>query len=91
MGGVGFVGVAFVVGWGPALSMVGRIAFDTGLSYELSVLPLFILMGNFVTRAGLSEELYEASNAWLGHRPGGLAMMAVPISSLAGRNEQRIS
>lgn len=74
---VGFVGVALVVGFRPALSMVGQIAFDTGLSYELSVLPLFILMGNFVTRAGLSEELYAASNAWLGHRPGGLAMATI--------------
>ncbi len=74
---VGFFGVAVVVGFQPALSMVGQIAFDTGLSYELSVLPLFILMGNFVTRAGLSEELYAASQAWLGHRPGGLAMATI--------------
>ena len=74
---VGTVGVASVVGWGPALALVQQTTFDTGLSYELSVVPLFVLMGNLVARAGLSDELYAASNAWLGHRRGGLAMATV--------------
>ncbi len=77
MGLVGFGGVAYMLGWQPALSMVAQIAFDTGMNYGLSVVPLFILMGNFVTRAGLSEQLYTASNAWLGHRRGGLAMATI--------------
>jgi tripartite ATP-independent transporter DctM subunit len=74
---VGVVGVAWLVGWRPALAMVQQVTFDTGLAYELSVVPLFVLMGNFVTRAGLSDELYAASYAWLGHRRGGLAMATV--------------
>ncbi len=74
---VGLFGFALIVGWNAALSMVGQVTFETGLNYELSVVPLFVLMGNFVTRAGLSEELFAASNAWLGHRRGGLAMATV--------------
>lgn len=71
---VGFVGFAFFVGWAPAMAMVGQITYETALTYGLSVLPLFVLMGNFVNQARLSEELYDASYAFLGHRRGGLAM-----------------
>jgi tripartite ATP-independent transporter DctM subunit len=71
---VGAAGLALLLGVVPAMAIVGQTAFDTGLSYSLSVVPLFILMGNLVTRAGLSDELYAACNAWLGHKPGGLAL-----------------
>jgi len=71
---VGAAGLALVLGFQPAMFIVGQTAFDTGLSYSLSVVPLFILMGNLVNRAGLSDELYAACNAWLGHKPGGLAL-----------------
>lgn len=77
MGVVGFGGVASIIGVQPAFAMVAQIAYETGMNYGLSVVPLFILMGNFVTRAGLSEQLYTASNAWLGHRRGGLAMATI--------------
>ena len=74
---VGFFGMVVVNGWEGALANVGQTAFDSSISYELSVVPLFILMGNFVTKARLSEELYTASNAFLGHRRGGLAMATI--------------
>ena len=74
MGIVGFFGLVGMIGWDPSLAMVAGVTMETGLDYGLSVVPLFILMGNFVTHAGLSDELYAASNAWLGHRRGGLAM-----------------
>ncbi|MAF50409.1 MAG: TRAP transporter large permease [Rhodospirillales bacterium] len=77
MGLVGFVGYSLLVGPAPATLRVGQIAFDTVLSYTLSVLPLFILMGNFINRAGLSQELYMAANAFVGHLRGGLAMATV--------------
>jgi tripartite ATP-independent transporter DctM subunit len=77
MGIVGLFGSAFYLGLPAALSMVGQITYETGLSYELSVIPLFILMGSFVTRSGMSDELYAAANAWLGHRRGGLAQATV--------------
>ena len=71
---VGGAGLVLVLGFDGAMFIVGQTAFDTGLSYSLSVVPLFILMGNLVNRAGLSDELYAACNAWLGHKPGGLAL-----------------
>ena len=74
---VGFVGFGLVRGWEPALETVGQLILDFAMSYSFSVLPLFVLMGAFVYRAALSEDLYDASNAWLGHYKGGLAMATV--------------
>src|SRR5256712_13219412 len=54
---------------------------ETGRSYTLSVVPLFILMGNFVTRAGMSQELFHAAYAFIGHLRGGLAMATVWASA----------
>jgi len=77
MGLVGFVGFGLMTSFNGSLAMASIITYDTGMNYGLSVVPLFILMGNFVTRAGLSDELYAAANAFLGHRRGGLAMATV--------------
>jgi tripartite ATP-independent transporter DctM subunit len=77
MGLVGFAGFALTVGWSPSLAMAVNVTYETGLAYSLSVVPLFILMGNFVRQAGLSDELYAASYAFLGHRRGGLAMATI--------------
>ncbi|MGE0736121.1 MAG: TRAP transporter large permease [Alphaproteobacteria bacterium] len=77
MGLVGFVGFASLVGFGPAQYMVGQIVFDNVMNYGFSVLPLFILMGNFVARSKLAEELFDAAHAFIGHRRGGLAMATV--------------
>ncbi|TPE45052.1 TRAP transporter large permease [Maribrevibacterium harenarium] len=87
MGVVGFFGFAILQGltwdnlfsfrWTAALTMASSRVTETVQEYSLSVIPLFILMGNFVTRTGLSQELYNASYAFLGHRRGGLAMSTV--------------
>ncbi len=77
MGLVGTLGFAWFVGLGPAMRSIGNTATDMVMVYDFSVLPLFILMGNFVARSGISQDLYEASNKWLGHRRGGLAMATV--------------
>lgn len=87
MGLVGFFGFAALNGlswdnwssfrWNVPLSMAANRVIDTAQDYSLSVIPLFILMGNLVTRSGLSKELYDASNAFLGHKKGGLAMATV--------------
>ncbi len=71
---VGVTGFAWLVGWGPAFAMFGQLAFETPLSYNLSVLPLFLLMGNFIAKSRLSDDLYNLAYAFLGHRRGGLAM-----------------
>ena len=77
MGVVGFIGLALMRGWTPAMASVSTTLYETGFQYMLSVIPLFILMGNFVTRAGMSHELYRAANAFVGHRRGGLAMATI--------------
>ena len=74
---VGVTGFALEIGLRPALALIAQIARDTAETYEFSVVPLFILMGTFVGRAGLSHELYAASNAFLGHRRGGLSMATI--------------
>jgi len=77
MGLAGFVGFAYKVSVPAAMAMAGAVTYETGLSYALSIVPLFILMGNLVTRAGMSEELYNASYSFFGHRRGGLAMATI--------------
>ncbi len=74
---VGFVGFGLLRGWDPAMKMVSQQILDLAYNFSFSVLPLFILMGVFVTRARLADDLYDASNAWLGHFRGGLAMATV--------------
>lgn len=79
MGLVGFFGFAALQDFNlkPASSMAARHVIDTAQEYGLSVIPLFVLMGNFVTRSGLSKELYRASYSFLGHFRGGLSMATV--------------
>lgn len=77
---VGYFGIAHQIGWGAAMASVGQTMFDTGFAYTLSVLPLFVLMGNFLTVGGLSAQLYRAGNVLLGHQRGGLAMGTIAAS-----------
>ncbi|KAA2313954.1 TRAP transporter large permease [Pseudooceanicola sediminis] len=74
---IGLLGTVSIIGWSPALSLLGTTFFDQGKNYSLSVLPLFLLMGNFVVQSGIARELYEAAHAWLRHRKGGLALATV--------------
>ncbi|MGV3493546.1 MAG: TRAP transporter large permease [Ramlibacter sp.] len=73
MGLVGFSGIWLTRGLMPALASTSQVVYETGFAYTLSVIPLFILMGNFVARAGLAHELFQAAYAFIGHVRGGLA------------------
>jgi len=77
MGIVGFAGCAYKINLVAAASLIAQVTYETGMSYTLSVIPLFILMGNFVVRARMSEELYHAAYTFLSHRRGGLAMATI--------------
>jgi C4-dicarboxylate transporter, DctM subunit len=79
MGIVGIIGYAYMRdwSWGAALATAQTKVYETGRNYTLSVVPLFILMGNFVTRAGMSQELFRAAYAFIGHLRGGLAMATI--------------
>jgi tripartite ATP-independent transporter DctM subunit len=76
MGLVGVVGLGLMRSWPAAFSSAAGEFVDVG-SYTLSVVPLFVLMGNFVTRAGMSRDLYQAAYALIGHRRGGLASSTI--------------
>ena len=79
MGIVGIVGYAYMRDWNwtIAFAVAQTKIYETGRNYTLSVVPLFILMGNFVTRAGMSHELFRAAYAFIGHLRGGLAMATI--------------
>jgi C4-dicarboxylate transporter DctM subunit len=79
MGIAGIVGYAYMRDWNftTAFAVAQTKIYETGRNYTLSVVPLFILMGNFVTRAGMSHELFRAAYAFIGHLKGGLAMATI--------------
>ena len=73
----GAAGVAAIIGLPPALNMLGQLTVSVTMNYDLSVVPMFVLMGMFVSRAGLSRDLYATCHSFLGHRRGGLAMATI--------------
>ena len=77
MGAVGFVGLGVMRGWPATAASASQVIYETGFAYTLSVVPLFILMGNFVARAGLAQALFRAAYAFIGHVRGGLAHATV--------------
>ncbi len=77
MGFVGFIGLGLMRGWPATAAGTAQVIYETGFAYTLSVVPLFILMGNFVARAGLAQELFRAAYAFVGHVRGGLAHATV--------------
>jgi len=74
---VGFVGFSLLNGFGSAFGLIGAEPFDATNTYLLSVIPLFILMGQFVTHAEISKDVYGTAYRWLGFLPGGLAMATI--------------
>jgi C4-dicarboxylate transporter DctM subunit len=74
----GFVGAWLVYGnISPILNQLKQVTYATFSSYSLSVIPLFLLMGQFASIGGLSRALFKAAEAWLGHRKGGVALAAI--------------
>ena len=72
--GVGFVGIIFLRGLDPALSILGSMPYTWASNYNLVAVPLFILMGQFAYHSGISSELYDTAYKWVGKLPGGLAI-----------------
>jgi C4-dicarboxylate transporter DctM subunit len=77
LGLVGVVGFGELSGYPAAISNAARLIIDSGQSYGLSVVPLFILMGLLVEKGGMAKELYRAAYVFLGHRRGGLSMSTI--------------
>ena len=74
---VGAVGMSILNGPAIFLAQLKNLAYSQFSIYDLSVVPMFVLMGNVATRAGLSRDLFRAANAWLGWMRGGVAMAAI--------------
>src|SRR3981189_612043 len=77
MGLVGVSGFSYLVGGTPALNIVGQTSMRTGTDYTFGVIPMFLLMGTFVSNSGMSRDLFRAANGFVGHLRGGLGIATV--------------
>src|SRR5262250_3185723 len=77
MGLVGVTGFSYLVNWDAAFKIVGHTSMRTVTDYTFGVIPMFLLMGAFVTNSGMSRELFRAANGFLGHRRGGLGVATI--------------
>jgi len=84
MGVVGFVGTLILQGPNTVFYVVGTTAFDNVKNYGLSVVPMFVFMGVFASRAGLSRALYDFIYSFLGCMRGGLAMATIGACAAFG-------
>ena len=84
MFGAGTAGYIMQTGWGAYSSFLNTQAFARFASYDLSVIPLFILMGHFATQGGISKALFQFAASVMGRFKGGLAMAAVLASAAFG-------
>ena len=74
---VGFVGFTFLTNTSSSLPLLGMVPYATASAYSLSVIPLFILMGMFLSYGGLGRDIFGAANAWVRHVRGGMAMATI--------------
>src|SRR3546814_18872813 len=81
---VGGLGVTLLNGTAIFMSQLKTLAYGQFSIYDLSVVPMFILMGALATRAGLSQDMFRAANAWLGWLRGGTAMAAIAACAIFG-------
>jgi len=77
MGLVGVSGFGYLVGGGPALKMVGQTSMRIVTDYTFGVIPMFLLMGAIASRTGMSRELFQAANRFVGHWRGGLGIATI--------------
>ncbi|MGE4504327.1 MAG: TRAP transporter large permease [Desulfovibrionaceae bacterium] len=77
MGIIGFLGYWSILGLGPARSMLGMELWNTFSNYGLTVIPLFIFMGQVCFHSGVNERLYKTAYTWMGQIRGGVAMATV--------------
>lgn len=74
----GFVGTSLILGSANApLNQLKSLTYDTFSNFSLSIIPLFLLMGQFASKSGMSQALFRSAADWLGHRKGGIAMATV--------------
>ncbi len=74
---VGGLGFAAIAGWDRLFGTLNTLTFGRFSSYTLSVIPLFLLMGDFATKGGMNRALFRCARAWMGHWRGGLAVATI--------------
>ncbi|WP_417583443.1 TRAP transporter large permease [Pelagibacterium sp.] len=74
---VGVVGFGLLTNWSSAFSLLSQSPYSSVTDFNLTVIPMFILMGAFATGSGMSRDLFTASRAWLGHWRGGLGVATI--------------
>jgi len=77
MGLVGFCGFSYVISLDAGFNMLATVTWDTFSKYGLTVIPLFIFMGQIAFYSGVNEKLYTAAFTWVGHIRGGIAMATI--------------
>src|SRR6478735_9455383 len=77
MGLVGITGFGYLTGLAPALKLVAQTVMRTVTDYSFGVIPMFLLMGAFVSVSGISRELFRAANTFVGHWRGGLGIATI--------------
>ena len=74
---VGYLGFGLIISWSAASSLIIRDFYATFTSYNLTVVPLFVLMGQIAFHSGISGRLFNSANKFFGHLPGGLAIATI--------------
>jgi len=84
MAGVGLTGFALLSNWSAAVSAFSIVAYGNTAHFVLACIPLFILMGQFAYRSGITQDLYDVMHTWVGSVPGGLGIATVFASAGLG-------
>jgi len=84
MSAVAIFGTGMIIGMDGALSLAGLSVYESAQNFELSVIPLFVLMGTFASKSGISSDLFSAFNTWLRRRKGGLAHASIAACAAFG-------
>ena len=74
---VGFIGCLFIRDWNAALGVLKTVPFNQSMTYSFAVIPLFVLMGQLAFHSGMSADLFDFANKWLGGFKGGLSMATI--------------
>jgi C4-dicarboxylate transporter DctM subunit len=77
LGSVAFVGLCMLVGFDAALLKAAVTPLRLVMDYDMSVMPLFMLMAQVCTTSGISNDIYNVAHKWLGRLPGGVAMASI--------------
>jgi C4-dicarboxylate transporter, DctM subunit len=84
MSGAALFGTTMIIGQQGALALAGLSVYESAQNFSLSVIPLFVLMGAFATKSGISNDLFSAFNTWLRRRKGGLAHASIAACAAFG-------